>query len=158
MKSDLKVLFYFKKNQRKKDGLCLVMGRIRVGNTIAQFSLKVDADAGLWDTKAGRMTGKSRPALKINDEINRINLVIHTLYKELRESQNEITAHGLKNASQGIASTQETVLDSFTNRRTNTANLCKETINRKPENSKGSTAGSLAYIRTKSTRRRTGSN
>jgi len=59
------------------------------------------------------MTGKSRPALKINDEINRINLVIHTRYKELRESQNEITAHDLKNASQGIASSQHTVLDSF---------------------------------------------
>jgi len=47
MKSELKVLFYLKKNQTGKDGLCPVMGRIRVGNSIAQFSLKVDADAGL---------------------------------------------------------------------------------------------------------------
>lgn len=113
MKSELKVLFYLKKNQQKKDGFCPVMGRIRIGKSMSQFSLKVDAVADLWDAKSGRMTGKSKQALEINQIINRSNLIIHTRYKELSEISSEIDANDLKNASQGIASTQPTILDSF---------------------------------------------
>jgi hypothetical protein len=47
MTNELKVLFYLKKNQSKKSGLCPVMGRIQVGKTMVQFSLKIDVDAKL---------------------------------------------------------------------------------------------------------------
>ena len=113
MKTELKILFYLKKNQSKKNGLCPVMGRIQIGKSMSQFSLKVDADARLWDTKVGRMTGKSKRAQDINRAINSIQLTIHTRYKELSEVQPAVNANDLKNASQGIASTQATVLDSF---------------------------------------------
>jgi integrase len=113
MKDELKILFYLKKNQSKKNGLCPVMGRIQVGKSMSQFSLKVDADAGLWDAKAGRVTGKSHQALRINRAIDRVNLIIHARYKELSGIHSVVDANDLKNASQGIASTQPTVLDSF---------------------------------------------
>lgn len=113
MKSELKVLFYLKKNQTKKNGLCPVMGRIQVDKTMSQFSLKIDADPSMWDSKAGRMTGKTKSAQEVNRAINRINLVIHTRYKELNETHTLVNANDLKNASQGIASTQATVLSSF---------------------------------------------
>ena len=66
MTDELKVLFYLKKNQSKKNGLCPVMGRIIVGKTMAQFSLKVDADVELWDAKARRMKGKSQFVNDVN--------------------------------------------------------------------------------------------
>lgn len=113
MKSDLKILFYLKRNQTRKDGLSPVMGRIRIGKTVSQFSLKVEADAALWDIKAGRMIGKSNVALETNREINRINLLIHSRYKELKEVQVEVSARDVKNTMQGIASTQDTVLVHF---------------------------------------------
>lgn len=113
MKEDLKVLFYLKRNQSKKSGLCPIMGRIHVGKSMSQFSLKVDANPKLWDTKAGRMLGKSKLSLEVNRAINRINLLIHTRYNELKESNTVVDANDLKNASQGIASTQASVLDSF---------------------------------------------
>ncbi|PXV68195.1 site-specific recombinase XerD [Dysgonomonas alginatilytica] len=122
MKSELKVLFYLKKNETKKSGLSAVMGRIGVDRTMAQFSLKIDADAKLWDTKAGRMTGKSKQALAINREINRVNLIIHTRYKELKEIHLTVEAKDLKNASQGIACSQATVLDHF---RTMNETICQ---------------------------------
>ena len=62
MTNELKVLFYLKKNQIKKNGLCPVMGRINAGKTMAQFSLKIDTNAELWDVKAGRLRGKSQVA------------------------------------------------------------------------------------------------
>jgi len=113
MKENLKILFYLKKNQCKKNGLCPVMGRIQVDKSMAQFSLKVDADARMWDTKAGRMTGKSKLAQEVNRAINRVHLVIHTRYKELKKVHSIVKANDLKNASQGIAVTQASVLDSF---------------------------------------------
>lgn len=114
MKQELKVLFYLKKNHVKKNGLCPVMGRIQTGKTMSLFSLKVDASAEQWDTKAGRMTGKSRLAQDVNRAIDRIHLIIHTRYKELSGISSAVDANDLKNAVQGIASTQDTVLDLFT--------------------------------------------
>lgn len=113
MKLELKVLFYLKKSQSKKNGLSPVMGRITVGKTMSQFSLKLEADASLWDTKAGRMSGKSKQALEVNRQINRINLLIHSRYKEIKEYRGTVTALLVKNAIQGIATTQDTVLDHF---------------------------------------------
>lgn len=113
MKAELKILFYLKKNRSKKSGLCPVMGRIRIGKSMSQFSLKTDADIRLWDTKAGRMTGKSRLSQEVNRTIDRVNLIIHTRYRELSAIGPVVDACELKNASQGIASTQSTVLDSF---------------------------------------------
>lgn len=113
MGTTVKVLFYLKKNQTKKNGLSAVMGRITVGKTMAQFSLKIDADAVVWDVKAGRMGGKSRSALDINRQIDKINLLIHSRYKEIKENQGSVTALQVKNAIQGIASTGGAVLDHF---------------------------------------------
>lgn len=113
MKSVLKVLFYLKKNQSKKNGLSAVMGRIQIGKTMSQFSLKMQADERRWDIKAGRMLGKTKNSLAINQEINRINLLIHSRYTELLEIQLSVTAQEVKNAMQGIASTQDTVLVHF---------------------------------------------
>lgn len=113
MKSELKVLFYLKKNQARKSGLSPIMGRIRIGKTLSQFSLKIEADVDLWNIKAGRMIGKTNTTLEVNREINRINLLIHARYQELKEVQLEVSAQDVKNAMQGIASTQDTVLVHF---------------------------------------------
>ena len=113
MKTELKVLFYLKKNQTKKSGLSPVMGRITIGKTMSQFSLKLEADVSLWDSKAGRMQGKGKLALDVNRQINKINLLTHSRYKEIKENQGSVTALQVKNAIQGIAVTQDTVLDHF---------------------------------------------
>ena len=74
MRTELKVLFYLKKNQSKNNGLAPVMGRITIGKTMSQFSLKLEADTELWDTKAGRMRGKSKLTLDTNRQIDNISL------------------------------------------------------------------------------------
>jgi hypothetical protein len=82
MTNELKVLFYLKKNQSKKNGLCPIMGRIHVGKTMVQFSLKIEADAKLWDAKARRMKGKSGFAVDANRRIEKMNLLIYSRYNE----------------------------------------------------------------------------
>jgi len=113
MKEELKVLFYLKKNQSKTNGLCPVMGRISIGRTMAQFSAKLEADASRWSAKAGRMDGKSHHALDVNRKIDKINLSINKHYKELIQNKGRVSAEEVKNAFQGIASVQETLLKIF---------------------------------------------
>lgn len=113
MNENLKVLFYLKKNQTKVSGFSPVMGRITIGRTMAQFSAKLEANASKWNAKAGRMTGKSNHALDVNRKIDKINLSINKHYKELLQTKGKITAEEVKNAFQGIASVQETLLKVF---------------------------------------------
>ncbi|MBD8390381.1 Arm DNA-binding domain-containing protein [Dysgonomonas sp. BGC7] len=82
MTNELKVLFYLKKNQEKKNGLCPVMGRIHASKTMAQFSLKININAKLWNVKAGRLTGKSQFVNEVNKQIERVNLLIYSRYNE----------------------------------------------------------------------------
>ncbi|WP_163213476.1 site-specific integrase [Bacteroides sp. 519] len=109
MTNELKVLFYLKKNQRKKNGLCPVMGRIQVGKTMAQFSLKIDADVELWDVKAGRLKGKSGFANDVNKQIEKINLLIYSRYNEEIRLGKDFAATDLKTIVQGIAKAQESL-------------------------------------------------
>ena len=67
IEENLKVSFYFKKNV-SRNGLCPVMGRITIGKDMVQFSCKLEADPKLWDTRAGRMNGKSAHAYSVNRE------------------------------------------------------------------------------------------
>jgi len=79
MKSEnenLKVSFYLKKN-RSRDGMCPVMGRIAIGTDMVQFSCKIEANPELWDVRAGRISGKSHHARKVNREIDKINVAVN---------------------------------------------------------------------------------
>ena len=66
MKSTFSVIFYLKRQAVKKDGTVPVMGRITVDGTQTQFSSKLSVDPKLWDTKGGRVTGRSSAALETN--------------------------------------------------------------------------------------------
>ena len=60
MKTDLKVHFYLRKTDEKKNGECPVIGKITIGKDVVQFSAKLTAKASLWDIVSGRVTGKSK--------------------------------------------------------------------------------------------------
>ena len=111
-KSNLKVYFYLKK-KNVRDGLCPVMGRISIGKDMVQFSCKLEANPDLWDTRAGRLTGKSDHARLVNREIDKINVAVNASFKEIEAVRGQATANEVKNACQGIALAQETVLKIF---------------------------------------------
>ena len=74
MKSTFSVIYYLKRQVVKKDGTVSVMGRITVDGSQTQFSCKLTVDPKLWDTKGGRVTGRSTAAL----EANRLLVDAHT--------------------------------------------------------------------------------
>lgn len=113
MKTDLKVHFYLRKTDEKKNGECPVIGKITIGKDVVQFSAKLTAKASLWDIVSGRVTGKSKHATEINATLDKINVAINTSYRKLQEIKNTITASEVKNTFQGIASGQETLISYF---------------------------------------------
>ena len=113
MKTELKVHFYPRKTDEKKNGECPVIGKITIGKDVAQFSAKLTAKASLWDIVSGRVTGKSKHATEINATLDKINVAVNTSYRKLQEIKNAITASEVKNAFQGIASGQETLISYF---------------------------------------------
>ena len=109
---NFRVSFYLRKKRTRK-GLCPVMGRITIGNDMAQFSCKLDADPKLWDVSACRMTGKSDYACTVNREIDKINVAINACYREIVSVRGKATAEEVKNAFQGISASQITLLQVF---------------------------------------------
>jgi len=64
MRSTFNILFYLKKNSVKKTGYAPLMVRITINGVSAPFSLKTEARPDEWDTKAGRLHGRTK------DDIN----------------------------------------------------------------------------------------
>jgi hypothetical protein len=116
MNENLKVSFYLKrerKEEKHSDAVYPVVGKIIIGRSIAQFSSKLKAPERLWNVKAGRATGKSHVATELNRDINTINTLIHFHYSKILKRTGKVMALEVKNAFQGIASTQKTLLVLF---------------------------------------------
>lgn len=110
MKSTFSIIFYLKRQVVKKDGTVPVMGRITVDGTQAQFSCKVTANPKLWDTKGGRMTGKSMLAFEVNRKLDKMRVSINKHYQEILDRDNYVTAEKVKNAFLGLEYRCQTLL------------------------------------------------
>ena len=119
MNNELKVSFYLKREGKTErtetnpDAVYPIVGKIIIGNSIAQFGSKLKIEERLWSVKSGRAIGKSRVAVELNREINKINLSIHAHYRDILKRTGKVTAIEVKNAFQGIATTQKTLLVLF---------------------------------------------
>lgn len=115
MATDLKLLFYIKKTEVKTDGTCPIMGRISIGKTMAQFSTKQTTAVSLWDTRANRMSGKSTTAVAVNRALDKLSISINSHYQKLIQLNGSTTANEVKNAFQGMASAQHTLVKYYQN-------------------------------------------
>lgn len=111
--NELKVTFYLKKNETRADGTVPVLGRIRIGKSMVQFSAKVYVQEKLWDIQSGRAKGKSRAAVNANTELDKLCVAIHSAYKDLQLKNDNVLAVDVKNSFQGIASEQDTLVKHY---------------------------------------------
>lgn len=110
MSQELKVHYYLRHKELKSDGSAPIMGRISIGKSMVQFSAKCSVQVSLWDTKSARAIGKSKVATELNRVLDKITLSIHSHYKELLAKKENVSAEEVKNAFQGIAAEQETLI------------------------------------------------
>jgi len=112
MKSTFSVIYYLKRQVVKKDGTVPVMGRITVDGSQTQFSCKLTVDPKLWDTKGGRVTGRSTAALT-NRMLDKMRVRINRHYQEIMERDNFVTAEKVKNAFLGLEHRYHTLMQVF---------------------------------------------
>ena len=113
MKSTFKVLFYLKKNNPRKNSFVPVMCRITIDGTISQFSCKLDVEPKLWETSAGRMTGRSDHSVHANRMLDRIRIGITKHYHEIFEREGYVDAEKVRSAYLGLDSKRETLLSVY---------------------------------------------
>jgi len=107
------VIYYLKRQVVKKDGTVPVMGRITVDGSQTQFSCKLTVDPKLWDTKGGRVTGRSTAALETNRMLDKMRVRINKHYQEIMERDNFVTAEKVKNAFLGLEHRYHTLMQVF---------------------------------------------
>lgn len=111
MKSTFKILFYLKKGSEKKNGEVAIMARITIDGNICQFSTKQSVLPDNWNVKAGKAKGKNAGA--INAILNEIGASLTTIYNNLLQRDNYVTAEKVKNEFLGHSESCETILNYF---------------------------------------------
>lgn len=77
------------------------MGRLTINGKIAQFSTKLEIDPEFWNLKYGRVAGKSREALKVNQQLDAIRARVDSCYLEILKKDNFVSVERLKNVFLG---------------------------------------------------------
>ena len=67
----------------------------------------------LWDTKGGRVTGRSAAALETNRMLDKMRVRINRHYQEIMERDNFVTAEKVKNAFLGLEHRYHTLMQVF---------------------------------------------
>jgi site-specific recombinase XerD len=87
--------------------------RITVDRKEVRFSMKCDVNPEFWDVKAGKAIGRTVEAMKINSLIENTTAAIYTVYRELQERDNYVTAERVRNVFLGGETKQQTLLGLF---------------------------------------------
>ena len=98
-----KVLLYLKKGSTDKRGKTLIVRRITLNNSMAQFSRKLSCTPNLWNPRSGRLDGKSREALEVNTKIDKMLLNINSACDNLLKRNANFTVQSIqKNGDNNI--------------------------------------------------------
>ncbi|PXV57165.1 site-specific recombinase XerD [Dysgonomonas alginatilytica] len=112
-KEKFKVLLYLKKSSLDKSGKAPIMGRITLGQSMAQFSCKLSCSTSLWNSRESRLNGKSREAVTTNTKLDKLLLAVNGAYDVLIECKQSFDALAVKDLFQGSVDTQMTLLKLF---------------------------------------------
>ena len=89
------------------------MVRITVNGETAPFSLKAEAKPDDWDTKAGRLRGRTKEANDLNFFLDDVRSKIRRHYRELCDRESKVTAAMVRDAFLGVNTYKDTLLCLF---------------------------------------------
>jgi site-specific recombinase XerD len=102
-----------KKDKQKADGKIPLFCRITVDGKATRFGLKKDVHPKYWNVKAGKVTGRTSEAVEINTLIDRTKSEICTIYRNMQENKNSVTAEKVKNTFLGVEIKRQNLLELF---------------------------------------------
>ncbi len=98
MKYTFKISFFLKKSVVRKNGKSPIIGRITINGEKVEFSTHLGIASDLWIVETGEAKGNSNEAVKLNEELDSIRILLYTHYRNLRESYEIVTAEKLRRA------------------------------------------------------------
>lgn len=107
------ILFYINRTQVRKDGTCKVFCNISINGLSELIGTKIYVKPTLWIAGGGRASGRSQNALRVNELIDKLEVEIRNHYHNIKESLGFVTAELIKNAVQGVAQKQVTLMKLF---------------------------------------------
>jgi len=103
MRSTFRVLFYLKRDKQKANGMIPLFCRITVDGQEVRFGMKCDVNPKFWDVKAGKASGRTTEATRVNALIK--------IYRDLQERDNYVTSEKVRNLFLGTETKQQTLLE-----------------------------------------------
>jgi integrase len=89
------------------------MARITINGASAPFSVKAEAKPGDWDTKAGRVRGRTKVAGDLNAYLDDVRSKIRKHYRDLCDRESVVTAAMVRDAHLGLSAQKNTLLRLF---------------------------------------------
>lgn len=102
IRSTFSLLFYIKKHRASKDGEAPIYLRITLNKKSTELSIHRSIDINLWDSENGTVIGNSKISKEINNYLFSIKSSIFEHYKDLRESEKDLSPQSIKFAFLGI--------------------------------------------------------
>ena len=121
MRSTFKLLYYINRQKEKKNGKCIIMGRITLDGKVCQYSTGLEIQPELWNPDSGRAisVGKRHELLTaeeceelrfINRRLDETEEKAKTIYQKYVEEIGYVSAEIIKNAVTGRAQAKDTLL------------------------------------------------
>ena len=112
MKSTFNVLFFIRRDKKRKDGTCPIMCRITIDGVEARFNTKVYVKDSKWNVKANRISGNNTESRNLNARLDDIKASLYRIYHEVQRF-NVATPEIIKNEFLGFDESGETILDIY---------------------------------------------
>ncbi|MCD8073250.1 MAG: site-specific integrase, partial [Alistipes sp.] len=113
MKSTFRMLFYIRKDKVKANGKTPINCRITIDGEFSQFSIKLEVNPKIWETKGGRATGRTPEAVMVNNVLEHVRSQLINQYHELSKYGDKITASLLREAFLGVEIKSNSLLTYF---------------------------------------------
>lgn len=112
MKSTFSVLFFIRREKKRKDGTCPIMCRITIDGIESRFNTKVYVEDARWNVKANKVSGNNPENRKKNARLDDIKASLHRIYHEIQRFD-VATPERIKGEFLGLDQSGETLLNLF---------------------------------------------
>ena len=104
------ILFYIRKAEVNKNGECAVMCRLSIRGERIAFTTRVYTSPDNWDTRSGRIIGRTAKVIEQNRILNDIQVTLTRHYYDIEQRNGYATTEMVKNAYMGITAKTESLI------------------------------------------------
>src|SRR6478752_4079596 len=95
-------IFFLRKSKGKEENLATIYLRITIDGERTEISTQRKCEYSKWNSRAGRVLGKTEEVRELNDHLSSIELRIYSIYKDFTTSGLDVNGEVIKAKFLGI--------------------------------------------------------